>query len=171
MRSSTRNGRRTGLRVESLEGKVLLSTGPAPRHLAPRVMAAPIVAQAAAGFSGTLTGSYSNVNIPGFSHVLGYTATGTLTGVGSTRLHGTLLARGGLRPGRLDGQLVLRHSGGRMIINVVEPAVPGGYSYQVARARGSDAAYQGESGTLTITRSQSFNVPFYTSGHATITFS
>lgn len=170
MRSPTRNRRRTGLRVESLEGKALLSGGPALRHVAPHITAAPIVAQAATGFTGTLTGSYSNVNVPGFSHVLSYAASGTLTGVGSTHLRGTLLVPGGVRPGRLVGQFVLRNSGGRMIANVVESALPGSYTYQVARARGGDAAYQGESGTLTITRSQSFNVPFYTSGQATMTF-
>ena len=170
MRSSTTNRRRTEPRVESLEGKALLSTGSALRHVAPHVTAAPIVARAATGFSGTLTGSYSNVNVPGFSHIQSYTASGTLSGLGTTRLRGTLSVPGGLRPGRPLGQLVLRNTAGRMIANVIQSTIPGSYAYQVARARGSDAAFRGESGTLTITRTPSLNVPFYSSGDATMTF-
>jgi hypothetical protein len=45
------------------------------------VTAAPIVAQAAA-FGGTLMGDYSNVNVPGFSHILNYATSGTLSGEG-----------------------------------------------------------------------------------------
>jgi len=170
MRSYTKNRRRTQLRVESLEGKVLLSTGSALQHVAPRATAAPMVAQATPAFSGTLTGTYGNVNIPGFSHVLSFAASGALTGVGTTRLHGTLIVPGRVRAGRLVGQLVLRNSGGRMITNVEESATQGSYSYQVARARGIDAGFRGASGTLTITRTQSFNVPFYSSGEETMTF-
>src|SRR5581483_10411008 len=80
MRRSTRNRRRLQLRVESLEGKTLMSGVAAMKHVA----AAPIAAQADAAFGGTLTGSYSNVNIPGFSHTLSYAASGSLSGVGST---------------------------------------------------------------------------------------
>ena len=170
MRSSTMDRRRADLRVESLEAKALLSTGSTLRYVAPHVTAAPIVAQPAIGFSGTLAGSYSNVNVPGFSHIQSYVASGTLSVAGTTRLRGTLFVPGGIRPGRRVGQLVLLNTGGRMIANVVQSAIPGSYSYRVARARGSDAAFRGESGTLTITRTPSFNVPFYTSGDATMMF-
>ena len=76
MRTYTKNYRRGQLRVESLEGKTLLSTGSVMHHVAPHVAVAPIVAQATP-FSGTLQGSYSNVNVPGFSHILSYATSGT----------------------------------------------------------------------------------------------
>jgi hypothetical protein len=169
MRSSTRNRRRAPLRVESLEAKTLLSTGSAMQQVAPHVAAAPIAAQATA-FSGTLTGTYSNINVPGFSHVLSYATSGTLSGVGSTRLRGSLFVRGAPRPGRLLGQFLLRNNSGSMTVNVYQSAMPGNDTYQVARARGSDAAFQGGSGTLIITQAQAFSVPFYASGQATMTF-
>jgi hypothetical protein len=169
MRTYARNRRRTPLRVEALEGKTLLSAGSAMQHAVPHVMAAPIVDQAAA-FSGTLTGQYSNVNIPGFSHMLNYATSGTLTGVGATRLRGTLIPRGGNRPGRLAGEFRLRNSGGTMLVNVYQSATPGDYTYSVVRARGSDAAFNGGSGTLVIRQASSLSVPFYVSGQATITF-
>ena len=169
MRTHTRNRRGTPLRVESLEGKTLLSTGSAMQHVAPHMTAAPIVAQATA-FSGTLTGSYSNINVPGFSHLLNYATSGTLSGVGSTHLRGTLSVRGGTRPGRLLGPLQLRNNGGSMIVNVFQSAMPGNYTYTVARARGSDTAFNGGSGTLMITQASTFSAPDYVSGHATMTF-
>jgi hypothetical protein len=166
---SAKNRRRTPLRVESLEGRALLSTGSAMRHVAPRVTAAPIVAQAAA-FSGTLSGSYSNIDVPGFSHILSYATSGTLSGVGSTRLRGTLFARGGHRPGRLAGLLRVRNDGGSMTLDVFGSPTPGNDTYKVARARGGDAAFKGGSGDLMITQAPSFSVPFYVSGQATMTF-
>jgi hypothetical protein len=169
MRTDAKNRRRTPLRVESLEGRTLLSTGSAVQRIAPRVTAAPIVAQAVA-LSGTLSGSYSNINVPGFSHILSYATSGTLSGVGSTRLRGTLFARGGARPGRLVGLLRLRNDGGSMTVDVFRPATPGNCTYKVARARGSDAAFQGGSGELTITQAPTLSVPFYVSGQATMTF-
>jgi hypothetical protein len=169
MRTYAKNRRRTPLRVEALEGKTLLSAGSAMQHLAPQVTAAPLAAQAAA-FSGTLTGSYSNVDVPGFSHILSYATSGTLSGVGSTRLRGTLFPRGSNRPGRLAGQFRLRNNGGTMIVNVSQTAMPGDYTYSVARARGSDTAFMGASGQLMITQASNFSVPFYVSGQATMTF-
>jgi hypothetical protein len=139
------------------------------QHVAPRVTAAPIVAQVAT-ISGTLTGTYSNVNVPGFSHILSYATSGTLSGVGSTRLRGTLFARGGARRHRLDGQLVMRNDGGSMTLNVFRPATSGNDTYEVARARGSDAAYKSETGDLMISQTQTFSVPFFVSGQATMTF-
>jgi hypothetical protein len=164
-----KNRRRTQPRVEALEGKNLLSSGSVMHHVAPHVTAAPIVAQATA-FSGSLTGSYSNVNAPGFAHILSYATSGTLSGVGSTRLGGTLFLRGGTRPGRLVGQLLMRNNGGSMIVNIVESGMPGNYSYTVARARGSDTAFKGGSGELMITQTPTFRVPFFVSGPATMTF-
>jgi hypothetical protein len=170
MRSSTRRRRRAPLQVESLEGKALLSAGSVMHRVAPHVTTAPLDTQAAAPFSGTLTGTYSNVNVPGFSHVLSYAASGTLSGVGTTHLGGTLIPRGGARPGRLVGELLLRNNGGRMILNVYQTAVLGNDTYQVARARGTDAGFQGGSGTLMIAQTQSISVPFFTSGQTTMTF-
>ncbi len=169
MRTYARNRRRTPLRVDALEGKTLLSAGSAMRRLAPHVAAAPIVDQAAE-FSGTLTGRYSNVNVPGFSHILSYATSGTLSGVGPTRLRGTLFVRGSIRPGRLVGQFRLRNQGGSMIVDVSQAATPGNYTYRVARARGGDAAFEGGSGTLAISQVSNFSVPFYVSGQATMTF-
>jgi hypothetical protein len=169
MRTYAKNRRRTPLRVESLEGRTLLSTGSAMQQVAPHVTAAPIVAQAAA-FSGTLSGSYSNINVPGFSHILSYATSGTLSGVGSTRLRGTLVVRGGARPGRLVGEFRLRNNVGSMIVNVFHSAMPGNYTYKVARARGSDTAFKGGSGDLMITQASTFSVPYYVSGQATMTF-
>jgi hypothetical protein len=169
MRTHAKNRRCTQLLVESLEGKTLLSTGSVMHQVAPHVTAAPIVAQVTA-FSGTLTGSYSNVNAPGFSHILSYATSGTLSGVGSTRLRGTLFPRGSARPRRLVGEFVMRNNGGSMIVNVFQSAVPRNYTYQVAQARRGDAAFKGGSGGLTITQAPSFSVPFYVSGQATMTF-
>jgi hypothetical protein len=169
MRIYAKKRRRTQLRVESLEGKTLLSTGLVMHQVAPHVAAAPIVAQATA-FSGTLTGPYSNVDVPGFSHILSYATSGTLSGVGSTRLRGTLFVRGGAGPRRLAGQLLLHNNGGSMTVNVFRSATPGNYTYKVPRARGSDTAFKGGSGELMITQSPTFSVPFYVSGQATMTF-
>jgi hypothetical protein len=169
MRTYAKNRRSTPLRVESLEGKTLLSTGSAMQHVAPHVTAAPIVAQASA-FSGTLTGSYSNINVPGFSHILNYATSGTLSGVGSTRLRGTLFSRGGHRPGRLAGQFLMRNNGGSMVVNAFKSAMPGDYTYKVVRARGSDTAFRGGSGELTITQTSTISVPYYVSGQTTMTF-
>jgi hypothetical protein len=170
MRTYAKNRRYTPLQVESLEGKTLLSTGSAMQRVATHMSAAPIVAQTSA-FGGTLTGSYSNIDVPGFSHILSYSASGTLVGIGSTHLGGTLTSRGGLRPGRLAGQLILRNTGGSMTVNVFQTATPGNDTYTVARARGTDAALRGESGELTISQSASVSVPFYVYGQATMTFS
>jgi hypothetical protein len=169
MQTHTTNRRRTPLRVESLEGKTLLSTGSAMRQVAPHVTAAPIVAQATA-FSGSLSGSYSNINVPGFSHILNYSTSGTLSGVGSTRLRGTLIVPGGVRPGRLVGQLLMRNNGGSMIVNVFQSTMPGNYTDKVARATGSDTALKGGSGELMITQASTFSAPYYVSGQATMTF-
>jgi hypothetical protein len=169
MRTYAKNRRRTPLQVESLEGKTLLSTGSAMQQVAPHVTAAPIVAQAAA-FSGTLSGSYSNINAPGFSHILNYATSGTLSGVGATRLRGTLFSHGSSWTGRLVGEFVLRNNGGSMTVNVFRSATPGNYTYKVVRARGSDVAFNGGSGDLMITQSSTLSVPFYVSGQATMTF-
>jgi hypothetical protein len=170
MRTYTKNRRRTQLRVEALERKTLLSTSSVKYQVAPHLWAAPNVAPVSAAFTGTLAGSYSNVHAPGFANILSYTASGTLTGVGSTRLRGTLFAGLGARTGRLIGQFVLRNNGGSMLVNVFRTATRRTYSYKVARARGSDAAFIGERGTLTIAQTQTINVPFYTAGQATLTF-
>jgi hypothetical protein len=169
MRRSSKNHRRTQLRVESLEGKTVLSTVSVMHQVAPHVTASPIAAQAAA-FSGTLSGSYSNVDVPGFAHTLSYRTSGTLTSVGSTRLRGTLFVRPGARAGRLDGQLILRNSGGSMIVNVFQSAVPGQYTYKVARARGIVTAFRGGTGELMITQVRSVTVPFFVFGQATLNF-
>jgi hypothetical protein len=57
-----------------------------------------------------------------------------------------------------------------MIVDVFRPATPGNYTYKVARARGSDAAFKGGSGALMITQAPTLSVPFYVSGQATMTF-
>jgi hypothetical protein len=169
MRTYKKNRRRTQLRVESLEGKTLLSMGSVMHHVAPQMAVAPIVAQAAS-FSGSLTGIYSNVDAPGVAHILSYTTSGTLSGVGSTRLRGTLFIRGGARAGRLVGQFAMRNNGGSMIVNISESAMLGDYTYKVVRARGADIAFKGGRGVLMITQQPTFSAPFYVSGQATMTF-
>ncbi|HZW31701.1 MAG TPA: hypothetical protein VFF52_13395 [Isosphaeraceae bacterium] len=171
MRTSTKRRRRTQPRGESLEEKTLLSTGSGMPQVAPHVTAAPLVTRAAAAFSGTLTGPYSNVSAPGFASIRSYAASGTLSGVGSARLRGTLFIRPGARAGRLVGQLDVRNTGGSMILNVSRSAAPGSYTYRVVVAHGSDTAFKGGSGTLGITQAQTLSVPFYTSGQSTMTFS
>jgi hypothetical protein len=130
-----------------------------------------MVSQATSAFTGTLTGRYNNVYAPGFAYILNYATSGTLTGPGSTHLVGTLFVRPGAPAGRFDGRLVLHNPGGSMILNVFSTATLGNYTYQVAFAGGSDAPFQGGTGTLTIKNNPTFHVPFYTSGHATMTFS
>jgi hypothetical protein len=169
MRTRTKNRLRTQLRVESLEVKILLSTGSLMRQVAPLMRVAPIVAQAA-GFSGTLAGSYSKVNAPGFANVLSYDTSGSLTGAGSTHLRGTLFGRVRARTGGLIGQFKMHNNGSSMVLNVFRPTMRRTFPYKVVRARGSDTAFLGGRGTVMITQSQTINVPFYTSGQATMTF-
>jgi hypothetical protein len=169
MRTYTKNRRRLQVQVESLEGKCLLSTGSLLDQVAPHVRAAPIVGQQSAVFSGTLTGSYSNVHAPGIPNIVSYVTSGTLIGLGPTRLRGTLSGR--LRyTGQFADQLIMRNSGGSMIVNVFRSATPGTYSYEVVRARGSDTVFVGTRGTLMITQDRTFSVPFFSSGNATMTF-
>src|SRR5215831_17423033 len=105
MRTHAKCRRPMSPQLESLEGKTLLSAGSAMQHVAPRLAAAPIVAQAVS-FRGTLAGSDSDVSIGGISHVVRFNTTGTLVGPGSTHLRGTLYALE--NPGRLLGQFLLR---------------------------------------------------------------
>jgi hypothetical protein len=170
MQAYLKNRRRTQLRVESLEGKTLLSTGSVMHQVAPHMTAAPIVAQMPAPFSGTLTGMYSNDHAPGFANIFNYRVSGTLTGTGFTRLRGSLFARRRLPTNNLIGQFQMRNTGGAMILNVYRMGTPGTYSYTVVRARGSDTGFLNETGTVMITQNQTFSVPFYSSGQATMTF-
>jgi hypothetical protein len=171
MQAYNKNRLRTELRVESLEGKTLLSGGLLAHHVSQSAMAAPFVAQATTAFSGTLMGMYSDINAPGFAHIQNYRTFGNLSGIGPTRLRGTLFIRPNAPAGRVDGSFVMRNHGGMMIIKVFQSATPGHYTYKVVRARGSDALFRGDTGALTITQNPTFSVPFFTSGEATMTFS
>jgi hypothetical protein len=165
----TNNRRRTELRVESLEGKALLSAGAALHHAAHE---AAIVAQAPAPFTGTLTGPYSNVHIPYAGYLLSYNTSGTLSGIGSSHLSGSLLVRGATpHAGRLVGRLTLHNDGGSMVLRIYQTAVAGTDTYTVGRTSGNDSAYPGDTGTLTITQSPTYSYPYYTAGTATLTFS
>jgi hypothetical protein len=168
MRHDIQKIRRAQPRVEALEGKALLSTASVMHHIAPLVATAPTVAQAVATFSGTLTGSYSNIHIPGFGNILSYVTAGTLTGVGSTHLRGTLVVRG--RSNRLLGQFILRNDGGAMRVNIFRTATLGKYTYQVPIAKGNDVPYERESGNLLITQTRNITAPFSVFGDATLTF-
>jgi hypothetical protein len=170
MRTYTKNRRRTQLRVESLEGKTLLSPGAVMHELAHHVKAVPVVADATAAFSGTLTGPYSDVHVPFFANIQSYADSGTLSGTGSTRLVGTLFGRPDAPAGRSDGQLVMRNDGGSMIVRVFTSATAGTFTYKVAHAGGSDTAFKGGTGTLIITQSQTFSAPYYSQGQSTMTF-
>jgi hypothetical protein len=170
MRTCTKNRRRTQLRVESLEGKTLLSTGAVAHELAHHVTAAPMVAHAIEAFSGTLTGFYSDVHVPFFANIQSYTASGTLSGPGSTRLAGTLFVRPSAPAGRQVGQIVMRNDGGSMLDRVFTSATSGTYTYKVVHAGGTDTAFKGGSGTLMITQSPTFSAPDYSQGQATMTF-
>jgi hypothetical protein len=166
----TNHRRRTQPSVQPLEGKTLLSSGSAMHHVPVQVGAEQIVAQVPAPISGTLTGIYSNVHIPFAGYLLSYSTSGTLTGVGSTRLKGSFFVRGKALPGRLLGQFTLHNTGGAMLVKVFQSATPGTDTYKVARANGSDTAFKGESGNLTITDMPTFSAPYYVSGQATMTF-
>jgi len=171
MRTYIKNRRRAQLRVESLEAKTLLSTASVVHPVAHHVSHAPIVAQATATFTGTLAGHYSSVHAPHFAYIQSFATSGTLTGVGSTHLYGTLFVRPSAPAGRALGRLVMRNSGGTMIVNVYASGTPGDYSYRVAHAYRSDTGFKGATGTLTITLSPTFVVPYYTYGRSTMTFS
>lgn len=158
------------LQVESLEGKTLLSTGLVTHPVAHHHTTAAIVSHAAAEFSGTLTGIYSNVHIPFAGYLLNYATSGTLSGVGSTNLHGSIFVRPGARVRLASGRLILRNSGGSMTINVIQSAAPGTYTYRVVRAFGTDSAYWRGRGTLTITQIPTQSFPYYISGDATMIF-
>jgi hypothetical protein len=170
MQMHHKNRRRLDPRVESLEGKTLLSTGLVSAEGIPHAAPARAVAHTAAEFSGTLTGIYSNVHIPYAGYLLNYSTSGTLTGVGSTRLHGTIFARPGARYARAVGQFVMRNSGGAMLANVFRSTTGGTYTYKVVVAVGSDSAYRGGTGTVAITQTPTQSYPYYVSGQATMTF-
>jgi hypothetical protein len=78
--------------------------------------------------------------------------------------------RGSPRPGRLIDQFRMLNSGGSMIVNVSQSATLRNYTYKVARATGSDTAFNGGSGALMITQASTFSAPFHVSGQATMTF-
>jgi hypothetical protein len=170
MRTYTTQPRRTELRVESLEGRTLLSTSSLMHHAVQHVTAAAIMGQTTAEFSGTLTGDYSNVHAPGFANIVSFATSGTLSGIGSTHLKGTLFARGRSPVGRLIGEFRMRNSGGAMILNVFRTTMRGIYTYEVARAKGSDTPYLGSSGGLEITRTPTVSAPFVVFGQATMMF-
>jgi hypothetical protein len=170
MQAHIKNSRRTDLRLEELEGKTLLSAGLVRDNVASHLAKAAVVAHAAAEFSGTLTGVYSNVHIPFAGYLLNYSTSGTLSGVGSTRLHGSIFARPGTRTGRAAGQFLMRTAGGSMTVNVFRTATPGSYNYRVVRASGNDSAYRGGSGGLTIAQVPTRSFPYYVSGQAAMTF-
>ena len=134
MQARVKKPRRTDLRVESLEGKTLLSAGLLSHQVGSHAVSTAVVARTAAEFSGTLTGIYSNVHIPFAGYLLNYSTSGTLSGVGSTRLHGSIFARPSTRTGRSAGQFVMRNSSGSMTVNVFRSATPGTYTYKVIRA-------------------------------------
>jgi hypothetical protein len=64
----------------------------------------------------------------------------------------------------------MHNNGGSMIVNLLQSATPGTYAYRIVRARGSDIAFKGGSGELTISQTPTFSVPYYVSGQATMTF-
>ncbi len=105
--------------------------------------------------------------IPFVSNVQSYATSGTLSGVGSTSLRGTLTGR----RGRLAGAVTLRNDGARMSLNLFRSGTPGTFTYKVVRATGIDTRFKRDTGTLTITLSQTVSVPYYTYAHATTTFS
>jgi hypothetical protein len=170
MRSSRKHPRRTQLTVESLEGKALPSTGSLLHQIAQEVSAAPIVSQATVGFSGTLAGRYGDTRVPFVGSIQTYAASGTLNGPGSTHLYGTLIIRPGAALGRFDGQLVMVNHGGSMVLNVYQSATAGTFSYKVVVGVGSDSAFKGGIGTLTVTQTPTFRVPYYVHGQSTMTF-
>ncbi len=133
--------------------------------------AAPIVAQAPAALSGTLTGTYSNIHIPFAGYLLNYATSGTLTGIGTTHLHGSMFVRPRAGLNRAAGQFAMRNSGGAMTLHVFETATAGTYTYKVVRAKHSDSAFKGETGQLLITQVPTYSAPYYVSGQATMTFS
>ncbi len=169
MRTNTNNRRRTELRVESLEGKTLLSAGGALHHAAHE---AAIVAQTPAPITGSLSGRYSNIHIPYAGYLLNYNTSGTLTPAGSSHLYGTLLVRGATpHAGRFVGRFFVHNDGGSMTLRVYQTAVAGTDTYTVGRASGNDSTYQGDTGTLTITQNPTYSYPYYTAGTATVTLS
>ena len=170
MQAHNENRHRSVPRVESLEGKTLLSAGLIGQRAARHTMSASAISQAAAPFSGTMTGTYSNVHIPFAGYLLNYSTSGTLTTVGSAHLHGSIFARPSARAGRAAGQFVVRNANGSMTLNVRSSATTGTYNYNVTRATGVDAAYKGETGVISITQNPIHSYPYVVSGHATMTF-
>ena len=149
----------------------MLSAGFASHPSAHHATTSAVVVHAAAAFSGTLTGFYSNVHIPFAGYLLNYSTSGTLSGVGSTSLHGSIFARPGAHNGRAIGQFSMHNNGGSMLVQVFRTPTSGTYSYKVVRAFGSDLAYKGGIGALAITQKPTQSFPYYISGQATMTFS
>jgi hypothetical protein len=166
MRATIKNHRRVSLQVEPLEGKTVLSAGLASHHAA---MTAAVVAQAAS-FSGTLTGIYSNVHIPFAGYLLNFSTSGTLSGPGSTHLHGSIFIRPGAGRRVAIGQFAMGNDGGSMILRVFRTPATGTYTYRVIRAFGGDVAFKGGTGTVAIAQTPTQSYPYFVSGQATMTF-
>jgi hypothetical protein len=169
MQTSIKNRRCLDPRLETLEGKTLLSASALGQHAARHAMTASVVAQAA-DFSGTLTGFYSNVHIPFAGYLLSYGTSGDLTGVGSAHLNGTIFARPGARAGHAAGQFVMRNDGGLMMVKLIKTTTTGTYNYKVIRATGSDSAYKGGTGVVAISQNPTHSFPYFVSGQASMTF-
>jgi hypothetical protein len=110
------------------------------------------------------------VHIPFAGYLLNYATSGTLSGVGSAHLHGSIFARPSTRTARAAGKFFMSNSSGSMTVNVFRSAMPGTYTYKVVRAFGSDSAYKGGSGTLTISQVPTRSFPYFVSGDATMIF-
>jgi hypothetical protein len=169
MKANTKKHRRVSLQVEPLEGKTLLSAGLASHHRADHAMTAAVVAQAAS-FSGELTGVYSNVHIPFAGYLLNFSTSGTLSGPGSTHLHGSIFVRPGAGGRVAIGQFAMRNDGGSMILRVFQTPTRGTYTYRVIRAFGGDVAFKGGTGSVAIVQNPTQSYPYYVSGQATMTF-
>ncbi len=57
-----------------------------------------------------------------------------------------------------------------MILNVLRSDTAGTYTYKVVRAFGSDSAFKGGTGAVTITQTPTYSFPYFVSGQATMTF-
>jgi len=137
-------------------------------------------AAAVTPLTGTFSGNYYSTNIPFLNNGTryGFTNSGQIAG-GNARLFGGIGLRTNMTAGRLLGSFEIINRGGTMTINVSASSsststLPSSFTYRVITGTGTDRAYRGATGTVTIATTQTNSMTFgpisFANGHSTITF-
>jgi hypothetical protein len=164
-----RTARNTTPRVESLEGRVVLSTVAAP-HPGGGITGASLVRGASYLFiNGTAHGTaHATPGMPDTGAVVALHGTGMLTPLGNVRVSGNLVGTGFIQQGNATGSIVLTNARGSVTLHLDGPSQPGftppgSGTYQFSIQRGTGAyAHTIGTGTVDLTLSAtSFTMTFH----------